>query len=223
MFLGAFLVGGLIYALSSLYQYVRYGQSASALKSETLISLTNQDRVEAGVQTLSENPLLTKAAQLKADDMATRRYYAHENPDGNDVRYWVGQVGYGYLAVGENLYLTYRDEQHVNDAWMKSPAHRSNMLLPVFTETGVGVAQGWYKGYPATFIVAVYGKPAPQAKGIAQKNIQKVLSKNTSISTTTPVVVATPITQAASSDYFSLQIRVLTKQLRELRAQLGIK
>ena len=50
--------------------------------------MTNQNRASANIAELKVNPLLEKAAQLKADDMATRGYFAHNTPEGLTPWHW---------------------------------------------------------------------------------------------------------------------------------------
>ncbi len=134
----------------------------AALDPRLIISLTNGDRASYGVPVLAENALLDEAAQMKADDMAAKGYYSHITPEGYTPFYWFDAVGYRYLNVGENLDVIYfGDEGTVNDAWMGSPEHRANILLPQFTEVGAGVASGLYQAKQGTFIVELFATPLP--------------------------------------------------------------
>lgn len=47
-----------------------------------LIALTNHERSIAGLPPLKRNPLLERAAQKHADDMRSRGYFSHLNPEG---------------------------------------------------------------------------------------------------------------------------------------------
>ncbi len=137
-------------------------ESLASVLPGVVIALTNTDRVKNGSLLLVENPLLTKAAQMKADDMLARQYYAHVTPEGNTPLYFFDMVGYKYLNAGENLDLTYvSTAEDVHMAWMNSPAHRANLLLPQYTEIGVGVAEGNYQGYSVTFVVEMLATPLP--------------------------------------------------------------
>lgn len=134
---------------------------ASVLPS-VIIALTNTDRVKNGSSLLVENPLLTKAAQMKADDMLARQYYSHTTPEGHTPLYFLDTVGYKYLNAGENLDLTYESTaDDVHTAWLNSPAHRANLLLSQYTEIGVGVAEGEYRGEHVTFVVEIMTTPMP--------------------------------------------------------------
>lgn len=136
----------------------------AAVNGGVLLAQSNADRLKNGLSLLEENPLLTRAAQTKADDMLARGYYAHVTPEGRTPLYFVDQVGYKYLNLGENLDLTYLStEEDVETAWMNSPEHRANLLLPQFTEVGVGISSGEYQGNQVTFAVEIYATPLPAA------------------------------------------------------------
>lgn len=147
----------------------------AAVLPSVLLAHTNNDRVLNGAPLLVENLLLSRAAQMKAEDMLQRGYYSHTTPEGNNALYWLDLVGYQYLNVGENLDLTYiQTEEDVQTAWMNSPSHRANLLLPVFTEVGVGVASGEYQGMQVTFAVEIYATPLPPPVVVPkEKNVPK--------------------------------------------------
>ena len=136
-------------------------QRASAVDATDIITLTNQNRTQAGVPALVTSPLLTEAAQLKANDMASRSYYAHVSPDGKSPLYWLDLVGYHYINAGENLVIDRTTSEQVVDAWMNSPDHRENILRPQFTEIGVGTASGVYEGLNTIYVVQEFGMPMP--------------------------------------------------------------
>ncbi len=78
-----------------------------------LESITNDERTLNNVPPLSTNKLLEKAAQLKAEDMANRGYFAHNSPDGKTPWYWLEQVGYKYTHAGENLAVNFFESEDV--------------------------------------------------------------------------------------------------------------
>jgi len=134
---------------------------SAAVRASSVFALSNKERSDEGVDELSLNPLLMRAAQLKAEDMATEAYYAHVSPDGETPMHWLDQVGYKYQYVGENLTANILEEEAVVSAWMGSPGHRRNLLDPKFEHMGVGVAEGTYKGKPALFVVQMLATPKP--------------------------------------------------------------
>ncbi len=134
--------------------------SVSAIYGSVLVNLTNRDRTNSKVPELKINPLLEKAAELKANDMATKGYFAHNTPDGKTPWYWLEQAGYQYLYAGENLAVNFLDSEEVQNAWMNSPTHKSNIINPKFTEIGIATSTGFYKGREAIFVVQMFGAPA---------------------------------------------------------------
>lgn len=137
---------------------------ATVIASE-LIDLTNQERVQNSVPQLRENAELDAAALAKAKDMAAKGYFSHNGPDGKQPWAWIEGSGYDYEYAGENLAVRFIDSKEVADAWMASPTHRANIVKPVYREIGIGVADGIYKGAPATFVVQYFGTPAGQVLG----------------------------------------------------------
>jgi len=133
--------------------------SLSAIYASVLVNLTNQDRVRANVSELKVNALLEKAAQMKADDMASKGYFAHNTPDGKTPWYWLGEAGYKYRYAGENLAVNFIDSNEIQTAWKNSPTHWLNIINPKYTEIGIATSTGVYKGKQAIFVVQMFGSP----------------------------------------------------------------
>lgn len=131
----------------------------SAVLPGALSALTNEERGRNNLSILAENPILVRAAQLKAEDMATKSYFAHTSPEGKTPWYWFNIVGYQYSYAGENLAVNFSDSQDVTQAWMNSPTHRANIVGRSYKEIGTGVATGTYKGRESVFVAQVYGTP----------------------------------------------------------------
>ncbi len=87
------------------------------------------------------NEKLMSSALIKAQDMKDNEYFEHVSPSGLDMSYFVGEAGYKYSTVGENLAEGYFSAQDVHIAWMNSEGHRENILSPDFEEIGVAVLQ----------------------------------------------------------------------------------
>jgi len=142
-----------------------------------LVALTNDARKTQGLTPLSENALLARAAQDKAQDLVTKGYFAHESPDGKTPWYWFKQAGYAYTYAGENLAKDFIDSDKIVEAWLASPLHRANILNTNYREIGIAVASASSTtGQRQTVIVQLFGNP-----------VQK---KNSSLST--PVIKKSP-------------------------------
>lgn len=131
-----------------------------AVLPAVVVDLTNKERGDLYLNTLTRSELLDEAARLKAEHMVKNSYFAHYSPDGVTPWYWFDQVSYKYLHAGENLAIHFTDSKSVVDAWMNSPTHRANITNQKFTEIGVGTARGVYEGYNAVFVVQLFGAPA---------------------------------------------------------------
>jgi len=164
-----FLLGVVLVAEGALVFNLLARQSGSnflaAVIQSEIVLFTNAERVQNKVSALKESVLLDRSAQAKADDMAARGYFAHNSPDGKQPWSWITAAGYNYRYAGENLAVRFIDSKDVVVAWMASPTHRANIVKPNYTEVGVGLAQGMYKGQPATFVVQHFGRPASRVLG----------------------------------------------------------
>jgi hypothetical protein len=180
-----------LFPIEDLLTYVpQAGLTASVVPAD-VASLTNQQRQKNGLPELAVSPLLTEAAQLKANDMATKSYYAHVGPDGKTPLDWLKAAGYNYLNAGENLVIDRDTSKEAVAAWMNSPEHRENILRPQFTEIGIGVAKGKYDGLDTIFVVQEFGTPYPtHAVAVAAPKVVKTAPIVTSApkASTTPIV-----------------------------------
>ena len=146
-----FVIEG-VYVFGTPLLLQKTGFTAAVLPA-ALTDMTNSDRVASGDQALTTDPLLQKAAQAKADDMAAKGYFAHVSPEGKTPWYWLDSVGYKYTYAGENLAIDFTDSSDVETAWMNSPEHHANIVKPQYTQIGIATAQGMYNGQETTFVV----------------------------------------------------------------------
>ena len=144
--------------------------AVAAVVAAVLVELANADRGAEGVGTLAVSPTLTEAAQMKADDMAARGYFAHDTPDGKSPWYWFEEAGYEFRHAGENLAVYFSDSVEVQRAWMNSPLHRANVLGDQFEEIGIALAQGEYQGHDTTYVVQMFGTPAEASTAVVESS-----------------------------------------------------
>ena len=170
---------------------------AAIIQSE-IISLTNAQRAQNSVGELAENKQLDVAAQQKADNMAKFSYFSHNGPDGKTPWEWIGESGYDYQYAGENLAVRFVDSKDVVAGWMASPTHRANIVKPAYIDVGVGIAQGIYKGEPATFVVQYFGKQANRVTAVAATTSVAVAATGT-----TTVAAITPPVQVLGAEIAS--------------------
>lgn len=163
-----------VFLISSADRFVLRSDQYAAVIASVLVDLANTDRTSQDLPALTIDAQLTKAAQLKANDMAQYSYFAHVSPTGVDPWHWFSQAGYKFDYAGENLAVDFSDSDAVNTAWMNSPTHRENILDPHYTEIGIATAEGVYEGHPTTFVVQEFGTPAgatAEAQQVAQQSI----------------------------------------------------
>jgi hypothetical protein len=130
-----------------------------SISTDDVIAQTNDQRGKNGLSTLTRNGQLTRAAELKGQDMLAKGYWAHTSPDGKEPWYFILQAGYNYNRAGENLARDFRDTTSVVNAWMNSPGHRANILNSHYQEIGVAVVSGPFNGYDAVIVVQMFGEP----------------------------------------------------------------
>ena len=70
------------------------------IEASALTDGTNVARTANNLPALTENPLLQAAAQEKANDMATKGYFAHTSPTGITPWHWLTDVGYSFVYAG---------------------------------------------------------------------------------------------------------------------------
>jgi len=150
---------------------------AAALTSTGIIKQTNVERANNGnLPPLAENSLLDKIANLRMEDMFAKQYFAHVSPASSSAITVAGDVGYDYLALGENLAEgDFKDSKDMVTAWMNSPGHRANILDVHYQQIGVAVREGWFEGDYAWIGVQVFGKPVsacPQVDASLKSNIE---------------------------------------------------
>lgn len=109
-----------------------------------VLAITNAQRAAAGCKPLRVDPRLNRSAQRHSEDMARRRFFSHNNPDGQSFSDRERAAGY-QATGGENIARGQETAAEVMRVWMNSPPHRRNILRCEFTTIGVGyVAAGHY-------------------------------------------------------------------------------
>lgn len=172
---------------------------ATNIEKEQLISLTNVQRTSQGVGTLVENPALSQAALLKAQDMFAKNYWAHVGPDGTTPWHFFNIVGYKYQYAGENLAKGFDTSSGVVNGWMNSVSHRDNLLNGNYREIGMAVLNGQLGGESTTLVVQLFGSTS-QPSVAAQKPVEtQALVQTTPKPTVAPRPVVTGLATATAS------------------------
>ncbi len=174
------------------------GSQAAVLAYATNISAgdlaagTNTARAQNGLGALALNSKLSTSAQLKANDMITKNYWAHVSPDGTQPWYWFTQAGYDYTNAGENLAYGFSTSDATITGWMNSAGHRAN-ILGNYQDMGFGIANGEnFQGSQNTVVVAHYATPRVQAAAPAPTPAAPTTPTNTTPTPQTAPVATTP-------------------------------
>lgn len=125
--------------------------------SKEIVSYTNLERQKYGLQTVSEDATLNRAAEDKVRDMLEKNYWDHVSPEGTEAWYFIDQEGYKYTMAGENLAKGFADPKNTVLAWMDSKTHRENLLKPEYRNIGVASANGKLNGQDTSVTVQLFG------------------------------------------------------------------
>jgi hypothetical protein len=129
IFSGVFLVASMAYALDPL--------PAETYMLDLIEAHEGQLRSE-----FVRNDVLLFAARKKAEDMAAREYFSHQDPDGFGMNFTISMAGYGhnYSKARSANNIESIGARHQNglsgqvaadivfNAWMESPGHRTHVL-----------------------------------------------------------------------------------------------
>jgi len=158
IFIGVFMAAAtLLMTHSNLGEHL-----LNSVSNIEIFDIENQERLENDLKPLELNEQLSDAAQKKADDMASRGYFAHSSPEGIPFWYWILRLGYDFMYAGENLAVRFETSQGVVNAWMNSPTHEANILNTNFKDTGIGIATGEYKGEVTEYVIQLFGQEMPK-------------------------------------------------------------
>ncbi|MGW2181713.1 CAP domain-containing protein [Streptomyces sp. NPDC001732] len=114
---------------------------ASSSAQAAVLALVNQERAKVGCSPLTARASLASLAQDFSEDMASRGFFDHTDPDGRSPWGRASKAGVKGLAA-ENIARGQADAQAVMEAWMNSAGHRANILNCDYKTLGVGVHQG---------------------------------------------------------------------------------
>ncbi len=135
---------------------ISYG--SEDITAQKILSLINKERMQRGLTPLRMNAKLRVAAENKVRDMVRRKYFSHNDPDGNAPWKWIRNAGYNYAFAGENLAIGFTDSKKQHDAWMKSALHRRNILNAQYRDTGIATTIGTIRGTRELVVVQFFGR-----------------------------------------------------------------
>jgi uncharacterized protein YkwD len=121
------------------------------------IAITNAYREMLGRRVLQIDARLVQAAQGHSDAMAKQKKVFHQGTDGTpETR--IRRAGYVPLAIGENVCGVVDTAAEAHAQWCRSPGHHRSLVDALFSQIGVGHADGYW--------TQNFGRPmAPPAGG----------------------------------------------------------
>lgn len=112
--------------------------------AQKIFNLTNQDRVQQGLPALRWSKTLAAAAAVHLDRMVQEPQLSHQYPGEAGLTTRAAQSGVHFQAVAENIAMGY-SPQAIEEAWMHSTPHRTNILDPQMNAIGIAVVH--HNGY----------------------------------------------------------------------------
>lgn len=126
--------------------YSVYIKSAEAVNDDNwtqeVLRLTNEIRVQYGLNTLTWDSGLAEVGRAHCMDMAAREYFDHNTPEGLTPFDRMQNAGIWFMYAGENIAAGQSTPADVTEAWMNSPEHGDNILNPNFTRLGTAFYRG---------------------------------------------------------------------------------
>ncbi len=119
------------------------GDELQAL-TDTMFSLVNEQREQAGLAPLERDGLLDEAAMLRAAEIRVVDFAGgqpHTRPDGTSYKTALEALGITGRGYGENIARTKTSPEDAMQAWMDSESHRRNILKEKYDSIGIGAYQ----------------------------------------------------------------------------------
>jgi uncharacterized protein YkwD len=113
-------------------------EEVSARELRVLELAVNRHRVAIGCKPLIWDERLAGLARKYSQTMATKGYFGHIDPSGDDPFDRMRNAGIRFRAAGENLAAGQTRGRQVYDDWMKSRHHRDVIEDCVYTHYGIG-------------------------------------------------------------------------------------
>lgn len=135
----------------SVFAGAQTSSAATNTAERSLLREMNRVRAQHGMPTLRLDAPLQRAARAHSADMLRRNYFAH----GPFLQRIISFGARGPM-LGENLGWgvgTRARAGWIVQAWLRSPAHRANLLRPGFRRVGVAALSGNFRGTAGARVV----------------------------------------------------------------------
>ncbi len=158
---------------------------AQPVDVQTIFHLTNQDRAAQGLPALTWSPELAAAASAHARQMAAASgQLSHRYPGEPDLTTRASQAGAHFASIAENIAQGPRAAQ-IEQQWMHSVPHRTNILDPRMNQIGIAVAtstgtlyavEDFAAGVPLLPLAAIEDKVEAELRNIPTPGSAKALT-----------------------------------------------
>jgi uncharacterized protein YkwD len=115
--------------------------ASAATMTQELAGLVNQHRQSVGCGPLQLHSGTGSVSQHHSEDMVSRNFFGHTNPDGKTPFDRLRDAGITYRAAGENIAAGHLTAAVVFRAWLNSDGHRANIENCVYTHHGMGLQE----------------------------------------------------------------------------------
>jgi uncharacterized protein YkwD len=127
----------------------------------------NEIRQQNGSPALAWSEAVAECAREQSRRKVELRFPGHEDPERGGVADRLNAAGIHWITCGENIFMERGWDDPVNYAvvfWWYSEGHKRNLLDPVYSLTGVGLAQGRDKAWYATQIFVTPPPPGTRLR-----------------------------------------------------------
>ncbi len=107
---------------------------------EHFVQLMNVYRESVGCPALAWDASVAAVAEDHSDDMVTRDFFDHTNPDGKSPFDRLNDAGVAWSSAAENIAFGFPTGESVLETWIMSPGHRANIENCSFSRHGVGLS-----------------------------------------------------------------------------------
>lgn len=196
----------------------------SDLQGKTLHDLVNAERTAREQEVVKEEESLSQLAQFRADDMCTRGYFGHQDPDQKYASDYKSNFEIK-RSIGENI----AKDMNVFSAHaglMRSLGHRELIISPDFSDVGFGFC----RSEEQLIVVEIFGKDpisedsVQAAKKEIWKNIQNTRKSESSGKTITRTLpeIDTDLEEVAQkiADEMAISRSMQTEKDNDLNAEI---
>ena len=110
----------------------------------SFVRLMNEYRQKHGCAPLQWDARVAAVAQRHSEDMARRRYFHHNDPQGVSPFDRLRSAHVGFRSAGENIAAGQITASQVLNDWLNSSGHRQNIENCRYTHHGLGLSNTYW-------------------------------------------------------------------------------